>query len=130
MASNRKRARENPELYNSYSVAYAHRHPERHMLSVAKSRAKKYGIEFSITAEDIVIPERCPVFGFPLISGMGRSGRPGGNVNSPSLDRIDASIGYVPGNVQVISHLANSMKHKATNEQLRQFAKWVLGVDQ
>ena len=97
-----------------------------YLLRVAKSRAKKRGIEFSISVEDIVVPYVCPVLGIDLICGFGTSDRPGGNWNSPSLDRIDNTKGYVKGNVQVISHLANSMKSVATEQQLLKFSEWVI----
>jgi hypothetical protein len=123
--ANRKWRKEHPEEFAAYCTAYAHRHPNRRMWSVAKQRARKYGVEFSIDPSDIVIPPVCPVFGFPLRSGVGRSKGPGGNDDSPSLDRIDPSKGYVKGNVRVISHMANSMKRGATGEQLLQFAEWI-----
>ena len=94
------------------------------MLRNAKRRAAKSGREFSIGLEDIAIPEVCPIFGTPLVYGAA-----GGNCSfSPSLDRIDSSKGYIKGNVQVISHLANSMKWTATPEQLLAFALGVLAI--
>jgi hypothetical protein len=95
---------------------------ESEMISSSKRRAHKAGVPHTITKTDIVIPEMCPVFGIPLYPGIGR----GPQHNAPSLDRIVPELGYVPGNVQVISHLANSMKRDASSEQLVQFAEWVL----
>lgn len=68
-----------------------------------------------------VKPARCPVFGKPFIErGEGFSNW------SPSIDKIDPRKGYVKGNIQVISMLANCMKRNATPKQLKQFARWVL----
>lgn len=41
---------------------------------------------------------------------------------SPTLDRIVPQLGYVKGNVQVISHQANKMKNNASFEDLRTFS--------
>lgn len=100
----------------SYSTEYK-------MLARAKVRAKSSGIKCSIRVEDIHIPEICPILGVRLEV---HSGSAGGKPYSPSLDRIDNSKGYEPGNVVVISHLANMMKSSANPEQLVLFAKWVL----
>jgi hypothetical protein len=112
--------------FSKYAADYAQRHTNRRMWSVAKQRAKRRGIEFSIDPEDIVIPSKCPVFGFDLVCGVGKSNRPGGNRNSPSLDRIDQSRGYIKGNIRVISHLANTMKLNATADELVAFATWAI----
>ena len=96
--------------------------PEVRMYRRSKARAKERGVEFAIDKEDIYIPEVCPILGIPLVV---KSGSSGGSDNSPALDRIDNNKGYVKGNVQVISHLANMMKSSANVEQLQKFAAWV-----
>lgn len=68
-----------------------------------------------------IAPDKCPVFGVPFVErGVGFSNW------SPSIDKIDPKLGYIKGNVQVISMLANCMKRNASPEQLKQFAQWVL----
>lgn len=43
--------------------------------------------------------------------------------NSPSINRIDPSLGYVKGNIEVISNQANSMLLNATRKELKTFVK-------
>jgi predicted nucleic acid-binding Zn-ribbon protein len=93
------------------------------MLSRAKNRAKLSGREFTITVEDIVIPEVCPIMDIPL---QRHENSPGGRPNLPSLDRIDNSKGYTPDNIQVICHLANQMKAAATPREILKFADWAI----
>lgn len=99
------------------------RNPERVMLRSAKHRAKRQGVPFDIELEDLVIPEYCPVLGLKLECNAGEGSA---KQNSPSLDKIIPSLGYVKGNIQIISNLANVMKHDASPEQLVNFAEWVL----
>ena len=94
---------------------------ERYLFLAAKNRAKKYNIEFTIDILDILIPEFCPLLKERLSTEMHT-----GNSFSPSLDRIDSTKGYVPGNVWVISNKANRMKSNAAAEELIIFAKSVL----
>lgn len=91
---------------------------------IVRQRAKARGLECDLSPEDIVIPEKCPVFGFPLNISMGQGA--GGQFDSPSVDRIDNEQGYIRGNIQVMSHLANRMKSSATRDQLQLFARWIL----
>ncbi len=93
----------------------------RHNFSQAKARAKRNGIPFDLTFDELVFPNECPVLGIPLFFKQGAGPGP----NSPSFDRIDPSKGYVQGNVQVISHRANVMKNDASKEELRKFAEWI-----
>jgi len=101
-------------------------HPGALMLRRARLRARQQGFPCTITQDDFVIPENCPVFGFPLARNFGKGyGLP----NSPSIDRIRPHLGYVPGNVQVISYKANCMKWAYSLEDLEKFARWILHLD-
>lgn len=98
--------------------------PALFMWKQAKHRAEwDYGgMEFSITVEDIKIPDLCPYLGVPFNALDKKYGY--------SLDRIDSTKGYTPDNIQVISRLANMMKNNASEQELISFAKGVLAVHQ
>ena len=83
------------------------------LYSNIKSRCKRIGREFSIELEDILIPEKCPVFGFDLKREDRQTW-----MCAPSVDRIDSSKGYIKGNVTVVSRRANIIKRDATIEEL------------
>ena len=92
------------------------------MLHAAKAHAKKIGVPFSITVEDFEIPKLCRVLGIPLKRALGKGcWRP----NSPSLDRKRGELGYVPGNVAVISFRANRMKNDATLEEVKAVLRYM-----
>lgn len=98
---------------------------ESKMLARAKGRAKRNNLDFNIELQDLVVPKYCPILGLKLEEFRGACG---GRPNSPALDRIDNSKGYVKGNVMVISHMANQMKSSANREELLKFAKWILST--
>lgn len=102
-----------------YDRRYRKRTAALQLCRYAKRRAIRDKIEHTITVNDIVMVEVCPVLGIPLVIG-------GNQWNSPTLDRIRNSLGYVPGNVWVISGLANSMKSYSTSEQRVLFAIWII----
>jgi ribosomal protein L22 len=92
--------------------------PIEYLLKYAKQRAKDKQLPFNLSKEDIVIPEVCPIMG----TKFDRADRK----TAPSIDRIVPDLGYIKGNVQVISTLANQMKWNSTREELIQFCKGVL----
>ena len=77
-------------------------------------------LEFNIELIDIIIPEMCPILGIKLNKSNNTT-----SPNSPSLDRIDSSKGYIKGNVIVISHRANTIKSNGTAEEHEKIAKFI-----
>ncbi len=80
-----------------------------------KKNSKPRGLEFTLFQDDIpVVPTVCPILGIAIkpnhLSGAIDS--------SPSLDRIDNSKGYIPGNVRIISNRANRLRSDATSVEL------------
>jgi hypothetical protein len=112
---------QHPELDRERKLRSYRNHPDRYLWRSAKNRAQMKGIEFTITPDDVQVPTHCPVLLKPLGPVAGGQDRR----YSPSLDRIDPSKGYVPGNVRVISGLANTMKSCATEEELKLFAEFI-----
>ena len=91
-----------------------------------KSMCKRRGVPFDITMKDIDIPTHCPLLGIELTCTVGE-----GRLDSTmSLDRIIPELGYVKGNVRIISDLANRMKNSASPEQLKTFALNILKEQQ
>lgn len=106
----RERSRD-PELYSAQA-----------MCAAAKLRAKKAGIPFALTPAYIrtLCVASCPVLGVLLDYKGLRIGD-----NSASLDKFHPELGYVPGNVAVISKLANMIKASATTTQVGRVYKWM-----
>jgi hypothetical protein len=83
----------------------------------SRDRAIRQSLPFSITKEDILVPESCPVCGCEMVSGDGKH-----RMDSPSLDKWDPSLGYVKGNVWVICMRCNLRKGDLPGEELVAFA--------
>lgn len=86
-------------------------------LSVRKYKAIKKGVHFDITMDDIEVPTVCPLLGIPLSHSKGQQ-----SDSSPTFDRIIPELGYVPGNVLIISDRANRMKSNASLEEIQLLA--------
>ena len=81
-----------------------------------------------------VLPIKCPILGvedvegFDLIYSSASLTDPNRN-NCISIDRINASKGYVVGNVQIISHKANRLKSDANLADVLKLAAHGFGSD-
>lgn len=89
----------------------------------AKFRAKKANSdkwEFTIQFGEISWPTHCPILGLELDYFADKR-----QENSPSIDRIDSTKGYVSGNVAIVSWRANRIKNDGTAEEHRKIADWL-----
>jgi hypothetical protein len=121
-----------PDRVKARRLAYGKKHRERlramqwayrrrtflmEMVRSAKKRAKAKGLPFDLVAGDLSVPATCPLLGIPIELAI-RAAGPG----SPTLDRIIPELGYVAGNVWIISHRANSIKRDASVEEIEMLA--------
>lgn len=88
------------------------------IIQLAKKRAKKSGIPFNLDEEYLqsIYPKDglCPLLRIPLTKNREFSGP-----NSITLDRIIPQLGYIKGNVQILSHKANTAKSNLTLDEMK-----------
>jgi len=94
---------------------------EWQMWNGARTRAKEQGLPFDISPSDIVIPEFCPILGIKL----DRDRQDKTKQSSPSLDKVIPELGYVKGNIEVISYRANRMKSDLTMEVINKLVEYI-----
>lgn len=115
----RQYERNNREIVNAHKIRRYEQKPEMMMLKSARQRARRAGVPCTITLDDIraCIPADlcCPITGNPFRRGYGAGKH---TPDSMSLDKIDPSKGYVPGNIAVISNFANSLKSDCIDEEV------------
>jgi hypothetical protein len=95
----------------------------RKMLIAARTRATRERLDFEITAADFPDLDYisvCPVLSIEFDWTSSKC-----CAASPSIDRIDNSLGYVPGNVRLISWRANSLKSDAVIEELEAVIRYM-----
>lgn len=91
-------------------------------ISAIKWRAKEAGLDFDITAEYLwslwlAQEGRCAYTGRALVLSLDRNG------GTASVDRIDSSRGYVPGNVQWTHAVVNKMKWELPEGEFLAFCR-------
>jgi hypothetical protein len=112
------------ELASARTLQWVRENQEARLYQSCRNNSIKRNLEFSISQEDIIIPEVCPILDVKLtnISGQGRV------KTNASIDRMDNSKGYTKDNILVVSDLANRMKQNATTEELLAFAKGIINL--
>ena len=88
----------------------------------SRSRAKKAGIQHTIRWTDLEIPDKCPVLDEEFWPVLGQQ-----TPTSVTIDRLDSTKGYIPGNVWVISLEANKAKGRLSLEQLKRLVRRLEG---
>jgi hypothetical protein len=115
-----KKARaENPEKVRAKDMLWRSRSPEVSHCMQIRYKARRKGIPFNLTKEDFIAPAVCPYLGITLIPGVGRDHV---QPDAPSIDRLIPALGYVKGNVQIISVKANRIKQDATSDEVMRVA--------
>jgi hypothetical protein len=115
------------EANRASSKRWREKHPKLNWCSAArwhaKVRAAKKGVPFDLSMQYIysILPDKCPVFGTPFIF----SGNKVQISESPSVDRIDPSKGYVEGNIRIVSAKANQIKSAFTTKDVSAVADWM-----
>ena len=113
----------NPTAEIERRTQYFIDNPEKYLLTTIKGRCKRDKIPFNLTESDFKdLPTHCPVFNIPLERNLGKRKW---SRNALSVDKIQPALGYVSGNIQILSRLANNMKSEATPEELLKFADWI-----
>lgn len=90
-----------------------------------RNSARRRGVMFTVTLgefSDLTFPLSCPILGIPLRLNRGRVFD-----DSYSVDRIDSSLGYVAGNLMIISFKANRIKNNATIEEMQRVSEFCVG---
>jgi hypothetical protein len=104
--------------------------PEGHIkknIYCIKRRAKTSGILFSMSVDDLLpFPSHCPILGIELSYCVASKRATG---SSPSIDRIIPELGYVSGNVHIISNRANIIKNNASIEELVSIATYFKNME-
>ena len=107
-----------------YSYTNRNRNPFKACFQNASARVKREGKRtWDLDFGTFDFPEFCPYLGIKIDYSLGK-----GKIqyNSPSFDRIDATLDYVKGNVELISNRANSMKSDASRDEQIKMAEHVL----
>jgi hypothetical protein len=109
----------NRPLIKEKGKEYYRRKLRNRLLNAARARARRFGYEFDLTLDDIIMPRFCPLLGIEMFV---TNGVKCSKHSSFSLDRIDSSKGYTKDNVWVISMKANSMKSDSNYEDFKKMA--------
>ena len=108
-----------PEDLSANFKAYRLTHRARVLVTMARYRARKKGMEFNLNVQDLqarVEAGVCELTSIPLNLEGGKTW------DSPSLDRIDNAKGYTMANVRVVLFAVNTMANVWGAEKIEEIA--------
>jgi|TARA_R110002051_G_scaffold298774_1_gene365760 hypothetical protein len=89
----------------------------------SKRRARLKNLAFNLSSDYLekIFPKTCicPILGYKMKVANISLGK-----LSPTLDRINPRLGYVKGNVEFVTNIANLMMTSATGRDIKKFVKW------
>lgn len=99
--------------------------PWQSLVSEAKRRSIKRGLEFSLTTSwaESRYTGFCEITGFPFDTSPGRSGP---SATSPSIDRIDNKLGYVESNCRFILFCVNAFRGAMNDDEMASIARAIV----
>lgn len=127
LRSPRKRRPRSPEeagRVRETSRRWNQKNPVKALHNTCRHSAAKRGLECTITLEDVeqlAAPMTCSMTGLPLT--WERSGTSKARPWAPSIDRIDCSVGYVPGNVRIVCWAFNQARSDYSDEVVLTLAR-------
>jgi len=125
----RERYAKDPEAWYSRNELYRlntrNERPWYMLLRYAEKRAEKKSVPFDLTDEWAVSAwtGACAVSGLSFVTGhKGHGPRP----RTPSIDRIEPSLGYVQSNCRFVIHAVNALKGDGTEEEMMEVVRSIL----
>ncbi len=107
-----------PETRLACNARWRAKHRLHALLSAIRRKCAREGIPYSISESYFTSwPIVCPVLGIRIDWSCGPL-----RANTPSIDRIIPVLGYIPGNVVIVSMRANRLKSDATPEEMCRLA--------
>jgi hypothetical protein len=109
----------NKKAHKQQILDYYLANPAKRIYASAKQSAKNKGVQFSLSLQLLeakLAKGACEVTGLPIMSNLGTGAKRG--FYSPSLDRIDNSIGYIDSNVRIVCWGLNLGKNRYTDRDV------------
>lgn len=95
---------------------------KKQILTNVRQRANRDNVPFDLEVEDLVWNKTCPIFGYEISYDKADRDR------SPSLDKTIPSLGYVKGNVVVMSNRANRAKWDMSPSEIGELYEYICTI--